>query len=134
MRNTCVIFRFGLVRSLASLHKSFDSNAVHNQVELEVLRQLLNAGISVELWGQHGVWDLFKSQKRYMKIDVKSILPVSLASMDQPSTSKADISLEENIDIRNDSGVSDTTDVGDDYIPFTDGIPFNVGRWHGETS
>ncbi len=26
-----------------------------------------NAGIPVDLWGQHGDWDSFKSQKRYMK-------------------------------------------------------------------
>ena len=40
-----------------------------------------NADIPVELWGQHGDWDSFKSKKRYMKRDVKSLLFVVVASM-----------------------------------------------------
>jgi hypothetical protein len=40
-----------------------------------------NAGITVELWGQHGDWASFKSPKRYMKRDVESLLSVSKAAM-----------------------------------------------------
>ncbi len=41
-----------------------------------------NAGIPVVLRGQYGDWASFKSQKRYMKRDVKTILSFSLAAMD----------------------------------------------------
>jgi hypothetical protein len=43
-----------------------------------------NANIYLELWGQHGDWASFKSQKRYMKKDVKALLPVSLAAINVP--------------------------------------------------
>ena len=41
-----------------------------------------NDGIRVELWGQHGDWASFKSQKWYMKRDVKSLISISLAAVD----------------------------------------------------
>jgi hypothetical protein len=43
-----------------------------------------HAGIPVELWDRHGEWASFKSQKRYMKRDVKSLLSISLAAMPLP--------------------------------------------------
>jgi hypothetical protein len=40
-----------------------------------------NAGILVDLWSQHGDWASFKSKKRNMKRDVKSLLFVYVAAM-----------------------------------------------------
>jgi hypothetical protein len=42
-----------------------------------------NAGISLELWGQHGVWKSAAAQSCYMKRGSESILSVSRASMRQ---------------------------------------------------
>jgi hypothetical protein len=39
-----------------------------------------NAGILLELWGQHGVWKSAMAQRCYMKRDNESILSVSRAS------------------------------------------------------
>ncbi len=33
-----------------------------------------NADIPLELWGHHGDWATYKSQKRYMKNDIKAII------------------------------------------------------------
>jgi hypothetical protein len=93
-----------------------------------------NADISVELIAQHGDWASFESQKRYMKKDIKSLLSVSLAAMELPSTSsKEDIPIDVCLDVRDDSGESDST-AFDDSIPSMDGIPINAFHWHGETS
>jgi hypothetical protein len=43
-----------------------------------------NAGIPVELWGQHGDRASFKSQKWYMKCDAESFLSVCKAIMKIP--------------------------------------------------
>ena len=91
-----------------------------------------NAGIPIELWGQHGDWASFKSQKRYMKKDIKSILSVSLAAMEAPS-SNIDIPIDLTLDVRDDSGDSDSKNF-DDSIPSMDGIPANAFCWHGDTS
>ena len=56
-----------------------------------------------------------------MKRDVKSLLSVSSAAMDQASTSNNDIHVEVYLDIRDDSGVFDSTDVVDESIPITYG-------------
>jgi hypothetical protein len=69
-----------------------------------------------------------------MNRDTKSLLSVSLAAMDQPSTSKVDIPLKAYVDIRDDSRDSDTSVVVADSIPVTDGVAFNAFRWHGDTS
>ena len=45
-----------------------------------------NAGIPVELWGEHGDWASFKRTHRYMKRDVKYILSVSFTAMKHPSS------------------------------------------------
>ena len=72
-----------------------------NQVESVVLRYLLTrAAIPVELWGQYGDLASFKSPKLYNKQDIKSFLSVSLAAMDQPSTSNISIILESSLDVR----------------------------------
>ena len=65
----------------------------------------------------------------------KTLISVSLAAMDQSSTSNIDISLELCVDIRDDSRVPDSIGVFDDYIILvTDGVPLNIFRCHGETS
>ncbi len=40
-----------------------------------------NAGVAMELWGQHGAWKSVKSQANYMKRDPEAILSVSMAAM-----------------------------------------------------
>ncbi len=64
-----------------------------------------------------------------MKKDVKSLLPVSLAAMEMPSTSNIDISLDPSLNVRENSGHSDTTNL-DDFIPTVDGIPPNTVCLH----
>ncbi len=67
-----------------------------------------------------------------MKKDIKSILSVSLAATDAPS-SKIDIPIDITLDVRDDSGNSDSTNF-DDSIPSMDGIPTYAFCWHGDTS
>ena len=76
---------------------------------------------------------LLRVKKLYMKKDFKSLLSVSLDAMELPSTSKIDIPIDACLDIRDDSGDSDST-AFDDSIPSMDGIPINAFHWHGETS
>ena len=40
-----------------------------------------NAGVSMELWGQHGAWKSVKSQPNYMKRDPEAIIFVSKDAM-----------------------------------------------------
>ena len=40
-----------------------------------------NAGVAMELWGQHGAWKSVKSQANYMKRSPDAILSVSRAAM-----------------------------------------------------
>ena len=56
-----------------------------------------------------------------MKRDIKSILSVSLATMDQPSTSNVSTNIDVSLDVRVDEGISD--DAEDDSIPCMEGIP-----------
>ena len=92
-----------------------------------------NAGIPHELWGQHGDLASFQSPKRYMKKDVKAILSVSLATMELFGNSNKYIELDLLLDVRDDSGDSDST-IFDDSILVMDGIPQDAFRWHGDTS
>ena len=69
-----------------------------------------------------------------MKKDIKSLLSVSLAAMELPSSSsKEDNPIDVCLDVRDDSGDSDST-AFDDSIPSMDGIPIDAFLWHGETS
>ena len=52
-----------------------------------------------------------------MKEDIKSLLSVSLAAMDQPSTSSISIPMDVSPYVCGDDGISD--DVEDDSIPLT---------------
>ena len=67
-----------------------------------------------------------------MKKDIKSILSVSLAAMEAPP-SNIDIPIDLTLDVRDDSGDSDSKKI-DDSIPSMDGIPANAFCWHGDTS
>ena len=91
-----------------------------------------NAGIPVELWGQHGDWASFKSQKRYTKQDVESLLSVSKAAMSTPTTLNKPLELM--FDIRDDESTSTTFDVLDNSIPIVEGVPTNTFRWLEELS
>ena len=68
-----------------------------------------------------------------MKKDIKSILSVSLVAMDLTSSSKIDIPIDLILDVRDDSGESDSTNF-DDSIPSMKGIPTYAFCWHGDTS
>jgi len=82
-----------------------------------------NADIDLELWGQHGDWASFKSQKRYyMKKDVKALLSVSLTAMNIPSTTPLVVDKDIVSHAREDSDDSQSTHF-DDFIPSMDGIP-----------
>ena len=77
-------------------------------------------GIRVKLRGQHGDWASFKSQKRYMKRDVKYLLSISVATMKLPSLIINAPSILP-FDIRDDESTSTTFDVLDDSIPIVEG-------------
>ena len=62
-----------------------------------------NADIDLELWGQHGDWASFKSQKRYMKKDVKALLSVSLAAMNVTFSTPLIVDQDIFLDAREDS-------------------------------
>jgi hypothetical protein len=82
----------------------------------------------VELWGQHGDWASFKSEKRYMKRDViESLLSVSKAAMSIPTAFNQPLEL--TFDIRDNESTSTTLDVLDDSIPIVEGVPTNTFRW-----
>ncbi len=88
----------------------------------------------IELWGRHGDWATYKSQKCYLKTDIKAILSVSLAAMEVASFSNKTITpIDISLGVRDDSGDPDPTNL-DDSIPSMDGIPSNTFSWHGDTS
>ena len=53
-----------------------------------------------------------------MKKDVKSILSVSFAAMYAPFSSKIGIPIDLTLDVRDDSGDSDSTNFDDRFYPF----------------
>ena len=68
-----------------------------------------------------------------MKKDIKAILSVSLATMEVASLPKTITPIEISLDVRDDSGDPDSTNL-DDSIPTMDGIPSNTFSWHRDTS
>ena len=86
-----------------------------------------NTGLLVELWGQHGDWASFKSQKRNTKRDIKSLLSLSLVDMGKhSSSSNVGIPLDITMDARIDYGISNSIDVIEPFIPFTEEIPLYI--------
>ena len=59
-----------------------------------------NASISLELWGQHGDCASFKSRKRYMETDIKSLLSIFGGAMELPSAIEIDIPIDVFLDAR----------------------------------
>ena len=53
-----------------------------------------NAGVPVELWGQHGDWKSWEAQKRYMKADTSRLMSVSQAAMGSSRTPASDVRIE----------------------------------------
>jgi hypothetical protein len=80
----------------------------------------------VELWGQHGDWASFKSQKWYINRDVESLLSVSKAAMKIPIMNEP---LAIPFNIRDDERLSTTFDVLDDSIPIVEGVPTSTFKW-----
>ena len=68
-----------------------------------------------------------------MKKDIKSILSDSMVAMDAPSSPKIDIPIDLTLDVRDDSGDSDSTKF-DAFIPSMDGIQAYAFCWHVDTS
>ena len=66
-----------------------------------------------------------------MKRDIKSLLSVSLAAMDQPSSSML-VPMDVSLDVRLDDGI--VNDVEDDSIPSMDGIPSKSFSWSEDTN
>jgi hypothetical protein len=65
-----------------------------------------------------------------MKRDIKSILSVSLAAMDQPFSSlPVGTTLDVSPDVRRDDGVYDSIKVVDDSILLMKGIPLDIFSW-----
>ncbi len=65
-----------------------------------------------------------------MKRDIKSIISVSLAAMDHPSSSlPIGNTLDVPPDVRIEDGVYDSIDGADDSIPLMEGIPLDIFRW-----
>jgi hypothetical protein len=89
-----------------------------------------NADIDLELWGQHGDWATFQSQKRYMKKDIKALLSVSLAAMNVPSSSPLVVDVDISLDPREDLDNSQSTHFGNS-TPSMDRIPAKAFCWHG---
>jgi hypothetical protein len=121
--NTSVTSLFGLEKYLIGIStQEFKAQYGSQSGRSDGASTASNACIPIELWGQRGDWASFKSQKRYLKKDIKSILSFSLAAMDLSSSSRIDIPIDLTLDVRDDSGDSDSTSF-DDYIPSMDGIP-----------
>jgi len=83
----------------------------------------LNAGVSDELIGQHGVWKSKAARRRYMKIDTLRLLSVSRAAMGLPRT------LAPNVWIEEESAGVPPEIVEDDLSPDVIGVP--LGHLHG---
>ncbi len=64
--------------------------------------------------------------------NVKAILSVSLVAMKIYSSPKLNTPIDISLDVRDDSGASDSINF-DDSIPIMDGIPSNAFSWHGDT-
>jgi hypothetical protein len=90
-----------------------------------------NAGVDVELWGQHGSWNSWAAQKCYMEKDRASLLSVTRSIMGfgnanaicapEPDTST---------DIRLESGdIVEITEGDDDVVAEVEGVPVGAFRW-----
>jgi len=67
-----------------------------------------------------------------MKRDIKSFLSISLAAMDQPSTSNVSTNIDVSLDVCVDAGISDEAE--DDSTFFTGGISSNIVWWSEATT
>jgi hypothetical protein len=129
-RNTLDICLFGLANSLAFRHRNLNHNTVLNRVEAEGLQRRQTPILIANFWGQHGDWASFKSQKHYMKKDIKALLSVSLPAMNVPSTTPLVVDKDMVSDAREDSDDRQSTHI-DDYIPSMHGISATAFHWHG---
>ena len=90
-----------------------------------------NAGVTMELWGQHGDWKSFEAQKRYMKRDAASLLSVSLAAMRTPPAG-ADPPLAALPDVRAEtasSAAGATPPCAGEEPPIVEGVPLGAFSW-----
>ena len=74
---------YSLVEYLGSPQRISASNLVPNRDEVvEHPPCPTRAGVGVELWGQHGAWASWESQKCYMERDRASVLSVTRAILE----------------------------------------------------
>ena len=86
-----------------------------------------NAGVSQELWGQHGDWASWESQRRYMQPNESAILSVSRAVMQQPEAPRTPTGVE---DVR-EAGTDafEVAEGDEDVVPEVEGVPGGFFRW-----
>ena len=82
-----------------------------------------NAGVPVELWGQHGDWKSWEAQKRYMKADTSRLMSVSQAAMGSSRTPASDVRIEV------ESADSPPEPAEDEQPPVVVGIPTGAFAW-----
>ena len=103
-----------------------------------------NAGVPAELWGQHGDWASWKSQKVYMKSNETNLLSVSAAAMRLPAGAKpagragvgpagdppgAGIEEEEDVRTEGESAGAPPLSAGEDLPPEVIGVPSGAFTW-----
>jgi integrase len=82
-----------------------------------------NAGVPVELWGQHGDWKSWEAQKRYMKADTSRLMSVSQAAMGSSRTPASDVRIE----VESADAPPETAE--DEQPPVVVGIPTGAFAW-----
>ena len=90
-----------------------------------------NAGVKVELWGQHGAWASWDSQKCYMEKDRTSILSVTRAILGYGNANVICApEPDQRIVIRLESGdIVEITEGDDDVVTEVEGVPDGAFRW-----
>ncbi len=103
-----------------------------------------NAGIPVELWGQHGVWHSLEAHKVFMKSDKESLLSVSRAAMrlseahriagravNEPAGAPPGAGTQDEEDVRTavEPAGAPLADAEDDLPPEVVGVPQGAFQW-----
>ena len=90
-----------------------------------------NAGVGVEIWGHHGAWASWESQKCYMERDRASVLSVTIAILGYGNANVICApEPDPRIDIRLESGdIVEITEGYDDVVTEVEGVPGGAFRW-----
>ena len=91
-----------------------------------------NAGIPLELWGQHGDWASMAAQRCYMEKDMAALLSVSRAAMGQHSAASSASAGRPERDVREEEESPSLEPAEDtDTQVEVEGVPVGAFRWHG---